>query len=55
VLGFWIVLQILNGFGVFGAAAGVAWFAHIGGFFAGMVLLVLLRPAPVLRWRNFGR
>jgi membrane associated rhomboid family serine protease len=44
VLGFWIVVQILNGLGSFGTAGGVAWFAHIGGFFAGMLLLMLLRP-----------
>lgn len=46
VLGFWMVVQILNGLGSFGAGGGVAWFAHIGGFFAGMGLLLLLRPRP---------
>jgi len=50
VLGFWIVVQILNGLGAFGAAGGVAWFAHIGGFFAGMLLLIILRPRAVARW-----
>jgi membrane associated rhomboid family serine protease len=51
VLGFWIVLQLLNGFITFsaqslgrGESGGVAWFAHIGGFLAGMMLLFLLRP-----------
>ena len=44
VLGFWIVVQVLNGLGSFGASGGVAWFAHIGGFVAGMVLLFVLRP-----------
>jgi len=46
VLGFWIVVQLLNGLVTFGAGArgGVAWFAHIGGFLAGIVLLWLLRP-----------
>jgi membrane associated rhomboid family serine protease len=49
VLGFWIVLQLVN-FTVSaqvmgrGETGGVAWFAHIGGFLAGMVLLFLLRP-----------
>src|SRR5262245_42728238 len=47
VLGFWIVLQILNGLGSFGEAGGVAWFAHIGGFFAGMLLLIVLRPRTI--------
>ena len=51
VLGFWIVLQLMNGYITFSAQAlgrgesgGVAWFAHIGGFLAGMLLLFLLRP-----------
>ena len=44
VLGFWMVVQILNGLGSFGTGGGVAWFAHIGGFFAGMGLLFLIRP-----------
>jgi membrane associated rhomboid family serine protease len=51
VLGFWIVLQLINGWITVSASAmgrgetgGVAWFAHIGGFLAGMVLLLLLRP-----------
>jgi membrane associated rhomboid family serine protease len=50
VLGFWIVVQFLNGFLMWSAAAegrdtggGVAWFAHIGGFAAGLVLLFVLR------------
>jgi membrane associated rhomboid family serine protease len=44
VLGFWIVLQVLNGLGSFGSSGGVAFFAHIGGFVAGMGLLYVLRP-----------
>ena len=51
VLGFWIVLQLINGWLTVSASAmgrgeigGVAWFAHIGGFLAGMVLLLLFRP-----------
>jgi len=40
VLGFWFVLQLFNGVLSFGAAqtGGVAFFAHIGGFVAGLVL-----------------
>jgi membrane associated rhomboid family serine protease len=49
VLGFWMVVQILNGLGSFGAGGGVAWFAHIGGFLAGMGLLLLVRPRPPAR------
>jgi membrane associated rhomboid family serine protease len=51
VLGFWVLLQLLNGYITFsapsfgrGESGGVAWFAHIGGFLAGMLLLFLLRP-----------
>ncbi len=51
VLGFWMVVQILNGLGSLGAGGGVAWFAHIGGFFAGMGLVLLLRPRrPARGW-----
>jgi membrane associated rhomboid family serine protease len=48
VLGLWIVLQFLSGYLSLGAAGdaggGVAFFAHIGGFFVGMALLFVLRP-----------
>ena len=46
VLGFWFIVQVLNGLGSFGASGGVAFFAHIGGFVAGMGLLFVLRPRP---------
>jgi len=36
VLGLWFVLQLLSA----GMGGGVAWFAHIGGFLAGMGLIV---------------
>ena len=56
VLGFWIVVQVLSGFLSYGAAAkgaadggGVAWFAHIGGFVAGLMLLFLFRPRATRR------
>lgn len=40
VLGFWIVVQVLNGLLTFNfAGGGVAWFAHVGGFAAGMLLV----------------
>ena len=44
VLGFWIVLQLLSGLGSFGSSGGVAFFAHVGGFLAGMGLLFVLKP-----------
>jgi membrane associated rhomboid family serine protease len=51
VLGFWVVVQVLNGIFTFGGdGGGVAFFAHIGGFGAGLVLLWLLRPKPKSDW-----
>ena len=51
VLGFWFILQLLYGTISIsaqslgrGESGGVAWFAHIGGFLVGMLLLFLLRP-----------
>jgi membrane associated rhomboid family serine protease len=53
VLGFWIVLQVLNGVVTFsmigGEGGGVAWFAHIGGFVAGMALVFVFRPRGTAR------
>lgn len=44
VLGFWIVVQVFNGFVTFTwQGGGVAWFAHVGGFVAGMLLVRLFR------------
>jgi membrane associated rhomboid family serine protease len=45
ILGFWFVLQLFSGVGSLGIpdaqdVGGVAWWAHIGGFVAGVVLLV---------------
>ncbi len=43
VLGLWILIQVINGSVALGREAGVAWFAHIGGFFAGLALIMLFR------------
>jgi membrane associated rhomboid family serine protease len=47
VLGFWFVLQVIDGLGSLGAATGVeggvAFFAHIGGFVMGALLALPLR------------
>lgn len=46
VLGYWFVLQLIDGFGTLGAdnaQGGVAFFAHIGGFVAGMAVAVVAR------------
>ncbi|MBM4084103.1 MAG: rhomboid family intramembrane serine protease [Planctomycetes bacterium] len=49
VLGFWFVMQLLNGQAALAqtahTAGGVAWWAHIGGFVAGVALVLLLAPA----------
>lgn len=45
-LGFWFLLQFLSGAASVAAgaqAAGIAWWAHIGGFLAGILLAFLLR------------
>lgn len=47
VLGFWFLLQFLNALLPSGAAQGVAWHAHIGGFIAGVVLIGLFKRRNV--------
>jgi membrane associated rhomboid family serine protease len=44
-LGLWFVLQLFSGVAGLGmeATGGVAWFAHIGGFIAGIVLINIFR------------
>lgn len=41
VLGLWFVLQLISSLAAKPGEAGVAWYAHIGGFLAGMALLPL--------------
>lgn len=54
VLGFWIVIQLLNGFLTFSQdSGGVAWFAHIGGFAAGCILVGFFKGRTVpWGWRR---
>ncbi len=69
-LGYWFVLQLVQGSLLGGAGGGVAWWAHIGGFVVGAAvagvlrLTERLRPAPAptpisvtlrRRPRGFGR
>jgi rhomboid family protein len=47
ILGLWFVLQLFSGVGSLGIrdaanSGGVAYFAHIGGFVAGMILIVVM-------------
>jgi membrane associated rhomboid family serine protease len=42
LIGIWFVLQLIGGVGsIVATAGGVAYFAHIGGFIAGLVLIKL--------------
>ncbi len=48
-LGFWFLFQLVNS-GISSANGGVAWFAHIGGFVAG-VLAAIVYKATAAAWR----
>ena len=50
VLGSWIGLDLLNALLDADGGAGVAWWAHIGGFAAGALLIPLFRLAHVPLW-----
>ena len=55
VLGFWILIQMVNGIGSMATTtetAGVAYMAHIGGFVAGLMLVKLMasRRQPAMTW-----
>ena len=43
LLGLWVLIQVGNAMSQAGGGAGVAWFAHIGGFLAGMLLIMPFR------------
>lgn len=47
VLGAWIALQFLSAPAALAAEGGVAYFAHIGGFVAGMVLVPFFRRRDI--------
>ncbi len=56
LLGIWFVIQLLNAASTSAGAGGVAWWAHVGGFIAGIVLLKIFGvkavEAPVNRYRR---
>ncbi len=64
LIGFWFLLQLFNGLSsltsnVADATGGVAWFAHIGGFIAGLLLVRLFvigrsvrQPRHTMAWRG---
>ena len=47
VLGLWIAFQFLNAAMTAPGQGGVAWWAHIGGFVAGLVLIIPMRKRDV--------
>jgi len=57
LLGFWFILQVISGATSLGMSSGVAWFAHIGGFLAGAILVFPFRRkgVPVVLWRMIRR
>lgn len=55
MLAYWFILQLFSGIGSIGdmhlAKGGVAFFAHVGGFVAGMVLIKIF-PTRRPQWRR---
>ena len=53
MLGYWFLLQLLSGVGTLGqGGGGVAFWAHIGGFVAGVVLIMLFRRPELMQARS---
>jgi membrane associated rhomboid family serine protease len=59
VIGFWALLQLVNGFGAIAATeqtmdtGGVAYMAHVGGFVAGLILAPLMGGTRQPRLRAY--
>jgi membrane associated rhomboid family serine protease len=45
-LGFWFLMQFLGAAGSRGQGGGIAWWAHVGGFVGGIILLKLFLQIP---------
>lgn len=56
MIGYWFVVQLFSGFGQLASSSatggGTAWFAHIGGFLAGIILIRILPQRPSWRVRQ---
>jgi membrane associated rhomboid family serine protease len=53
LIGIWFLMQLVSGIGELGqatAGSGVAWWAHVGGFIAGVVLIWFFRRPERRRW-----
>jgi len=55
VLGFWFVFQILNSLFTAKGQGGVAWFAHVGGFIFGLLLIPFFKYPNVPLYNPFSR
>jgi membrane associated rhomboid family serine protease len=60
LLGLWLVFQLLSGLFGDSSQGGVAFWAHVGGFVAGMALILVMRdrrrrlwPGPRARGRSY--
>lgn len=53
-LGVWFIIQWVNALSTPNGAGGVAWWAHIGGFIAGVVMLFVLKPKRYVFGNNKG-
>jgi membrane associated rhomboid family serine protease len=52
LLGFWFVFQLLSGVFSDASEGGVAFWAHVGGFVAGMALILVMRDRRRGLWRG---
>lgn len=52
VIGFWAIIQLANGLISQGTPSqgGIAWFAHAGGFLAGLITMKLWQPRRFNTW-----
>ncbi len=56
MLGYWFLLQLVQGTATLGSTGGVAFWAHVGGFIAGAGLIFLFRdPALVAEHRRLAQ
>ncbi len=52
LLGLWFAMQVLSGLASGQNEPGVAFWAHVGGFVSGVVIMLLLRPRRVMLWHD---
>jgi membrane associated rhomboid family serine protease len=52
VIGFWAIIQVVSGLTIQGIQnqGGIAWFAHVGGFIAGLFTIKLWQPRRSRSW-----